>query len=237
MSEREPQHTIARFASLLAAMSAEDSLTTRLCEASRHMLDGDGVAMTLDYLRQSRLTLYASNELAASLEDLQEVVGEGPGYDAARSGDIVVATFGATDDGQWGALRERLTHVEFDGAVIAIPLQGESTPVGVLTLHRDVPLEREDMDEAGFVGATVGAAILEHSHDIATRQTESDAWTHRSKIHQATGMVVAQAGVRPEDAMALLRGQAFARGISLELIAQGIIDRKVNFTDFRIEGD
>lgn len=237
MSDVGPQQSLARFARLLAEMNGEGSLAARLCEASRRMLDGDGVALTLDYLRQGRLTLYASNEQAAGLEDLQEVVGEGPGYDAARTGSIVVATFGPDDDGQWDALRERLGHGTFQGTIVAIPLSGEGVQVGVMTLHRSTSIERENVEEAGFIGATVGAAIIEHSHDIATRQDGHDAWVHRSKIHQATGMIVAQVGIRPEDAMALLRGQAFARGVTLEAVAQEIIDRRINFRDFTIEGD
>jgi ANTAR domain/GAF domain len=237
MSDVGPQRSLARFARLLAEMNGEGSLAARLCEASRRMLDSDGVALTLDYLRQGRLTLYASNDLAASLEDLQEVVGEGPGFDAARSGSIVVGTFGSDDDGQWDALRERLEHGTFHGTIVAIPLGGDGAQVGVMTLHRDPSIESENVEEAGFIGATVGAAIVEHSHDIAARQDGHDAWLHRSKIHQATGMVVAQVGIRPEDAMALLRGQAFARGVTLEVVAQDIIDRKINFRDFTIEGD
>jgi AmiR/NasT family two-component response regulator len=50
-------------------------------------------------------------------------------------------------------------------------------------------------------------------------------------------MIVAQVGVRLEDALALLRGQAFARSMSLVDVAREIVDRSINFRDFTIEGD
>ncbi len=50
-------------------------------------------------------------------------------------------------------------------------------------------------------------------------------------------MIVAQVGVRTEDALALLRGQAFARNATLIEVAQDIIRRRINFRDFTIEGD
>jgi AmiR/NasT family two-component response regulator len=64
-----------------------------------------------------------------------------------------------------------------------------------------------------------------------------DTWASRSQIHQASGMIVAQVGVRTEDAMALLRGQAFARNTTLLEVAGDIIARRINFRDFSIEGD
>ena len=50
-------------------------------------------------------------------------------------------------------------------------------------------------------------------------------------------MIISQTGVRPEDALALLRGQAFANNVSMVDIAQQVVERRINFRDFTIEGD
>ena len=94
-----------------------------------------------------------------------------------------------------------------------------------------------DLASAHFLGATVGTAILQDPRVGRPDQVLSEAWATRSQIHQATGMIVAQVGVRTEDAMALLRGQAFARNTTLLDVAHDIIGRRINFRDFTIEGD
>jgi AmiR/NasT family two-component response regulator len=50
-------------------------------------------------------------------------------------------------------------------------------------------------------------------------------------------MIISQVAVRPEDALALLRGQAFAQNTTLADVAQQVIERRINFEHFMIEGD
>jgi hypothetical protein len=227
---------VARFASVLASLNDEDSLPTRLCQAGTIVLGADGAAITLNYADESRLTVSTSEEMAALLEDLQEVIGQGPGFDAATSGEIVTCVIG-TDDGRWPRLAENISSIDFDGALVAIPLGTDGHTLGVLTAHatgRDITL---DLAAARFLSATMGAALLldpelgEPGHEF------EESWSARSTVHQATGMVVAQVGVRTEDALALLRGQAFTRGVSLAEVAADIVERRINFRHFTIEGD
>lgn len=42
-------------------------------------------ALTVSFSDRERVTLYATDDLATRLEDLQDLVGEGPGHTAARS--------------------------------------------------------------------------------------------------------------------------------------------------------
>nr|WP_276514873.1 ANTAR domain-containing protein [Nocardia transvalensis] len=48
-------------------------------------------------------------------------------------------------------------------------------------------------------------------------------------IHQAAGMVVAQAGVRVPDAYARLRAYAFGHALSLSEVAAAVVARRVRF--------
>src|SRR4029453_18307684 len=105
MFEADEHRVLARFATVLASLRHEDSLSTWLCEASRRMLDADGAAATLNYNGEGRLTIHATDETSAALEDLQEVVREGPGFDAARARDVVVGRFAHGDDERWPPLR------------------------------------------------------------------------------------------------------------------------------------
>jgi hypothetical protein len=237
MAETDDQRVLAKFATVLADLSREESLTARLCEASRRMLEADGASMTLDYTGPGRLRVHATDPVSASLDDLQDVVGEGPSFDASSSGKVVVARLGEDEDARWSVLSGRVHDMDFSGTVVAVPLLAHRSVLGVLSLHRRGPEQVEDVDTARFLGATVGTALLQDPEIGKPELVPNEAWTSRSQVHQATGMILAQVGVRVEDAMALLRGQAFARNTTLQSVARDIIERRINFRDFTIEGD
>jgi hypothetical protein len=237
MSETDDQQALAKFAMVLASLSREESLAVRLCEAGRRMLESDGAAMTFDYTGEGRLLVHATDEMSATLDDLQDVVGEGPAFDAAHTGEVVVARLGNGDESRWTLLSDRLADVGFVGTLVAVPLRAELAVLGVLSLHRRDPDHEVDLTSANFLGVTVGTAILQDPRVGGPDQLLSEAWLERSQIHQATGMIVAQVGVRTEDAVALLRGQAFARNATLIDVARDIVSRRINFRDFAIEGD
>lgn len=50
-------------------------------------------------------------------------------------------------------------------------------------------------------------------------------------------MIISQVRVQPEDALALLRGQAFATDTTLLHVAQEVLDRRIDFRHFTIKGD
>ncbi len=116
-------------------------------------------------------------------------------------------------------------------------MRAELSTLGVLSLHGRGEEQAVDLVAARFLGATVGTALLQDPRVDRPDHVATEAWATRSQIHQATGMIVAQVGVRAEDAMALLRGQAFARNTSLLEVAQDILERRINFREFTIEGD
>ena len=48
---------------------------------------------------------------------------------------------------------------------------------------------------------------------------------------------MAQVRVVPEDALALLRGHAYALGTDMNDVALRVVHRKISFTNFDVEGD
>jgi hypothetical protein len=237
MSETDDQRALSKFAMVLASLNQEESLTARLCEAGRRMLDADGASMTFDHAGSGRLLVHATDELSAKLDDLQDVVGEGPSFEAALTGEVVVARLGNGDEGRWALFADRLNDLGFVGTLVAVPMHADLTVLGVLSMHRAGPRQEEDLVSARFLGATVGTALLQDPRVGRPDQVPKGAWATRSQIHQATGMIVAQIGVRTEDAMALLRGHAFAHDMTLVEVARDIVERRINFRDFTIEGD
>jgi len=231
------ERLIAHLAHVLAGLHGVEPSASRLCEASRLLLEADGAALTLMTSEDSRMVVAATDQLSSDLEDLQEVVGEGPSQDAYRENAMQVADFTTDGDGRWALMHEHGRRLGFAGRMVAMPLQPLEEPIGVLTAYRDAPDFAVDPVTAGFLGAAVGTALLQDPRMGRQGEIFADVWSARAQIHQATGMIVSQVGVRPEDALALLRGHAFARNATLLDVAQQIVDRHINFRHFTIEGD
>ena len=152
---------IGRLAHVLALLSDTDSITDRLCEAGRQMLDADGAAITLRMDGRHRVTVSATDDLAAKLEDLQDVVGEGPSIDAARTGSLVVAKFGDDTDERWSLMYDHGYRLRFDGTILAVPLRADVQTFGSLTVHRGSPVSSADDITGRFLGVAVGTALLQ----------------------------------------------------------------------------
>ncbi len=230
---------LSRLATTLATLPTERAQTWRLGEAMRRIVRADGVAITVGYLTDSRITLCASDEVADSLESLQEVIGEGPGYEAARNGVTVVVDLDGDADGRWPLLTQTLEQRFGPLRVYAVPVHAGGALGGVATLYtaRRRSLA-EPLPRVSFLANAVGAALVtDAAEHPESHLEEGEGWSSRSVVHQATGMVMAQVRVTPEDAMALLRGHAYARATNITDVAAHVVDRTIDFSNFDVEGD
>lgn len=115
--------------------------------------------------------------------------------------------------------------------VYAVAIRPGTATLGVLLLHRAAGGALTDRPEqAQFLADAVGAALL---RDPEGQSMEGTAWSDRARIHQATGMVIAQLGVEAEDALALLRAHAFANSSTLLEVAAEVVGRRLDFTHSR----
>lgn len=51
----------------------------------------------------------------------------------------------------------------------------------------------------------------------------------RAEIHQATGMIAAQTGVSPVDALPLLRARAYTAGRSMLAVSRDVLTHRIRF--------
>jgi hypothetical protein len=113
--------------------------------------------------------------------------------------------------------------------VYALPIRPEGPVLGVLTLHQATPRPlRCSTAEALFLADALGAALLQDLDSEA--EVGPGPWASRARVHQATGMVIAQLGVGADDALALLRAHAYAHDTSVDTIAAQVVDRRLDFT-------
>jgi hypothetical protein len=86
----------------------------------------------------------------------------------------------------------------------------------------------ESLEDAQFLADAVGAALLDET--ATTGAVPFAAWSDRARVHQATGMVVAQLALPAEDALALLRAHAFAESATLDQIAVAVVERELQLS-------
>jgi transcriptional regulator with GAF, ATPase, and Fis domain len=219
---------LTRLANLVGADDQDRPLTDRLCHACQHLLGVDGAAITVQSDETSWVTLSATNVLAARLEDLQDVLGEGPSRDAFLRGELTVTTVGDDSDRRWPEF-QRAAQSDAAGVFYAVPMRPGAEVLGVLSLHRrDAAPLTEPLATAQFLADAVGAALLQ---DPLARGSHHGAgsWANRAEVHQATGMVIAQMNLGAEDALAILKAHAYADSTSLAVIAHRVVTRELDF--------
>lgn len=215
---------------VVAGAAEGTPLAMRLCRAAVGILDADGGAVTLAYTHIERVTLCATDATARRLEEIQDVLAQGPGPEAYSTGSYTrLDVDGDTvTDSRWPMLHSS-TVADLGALTLhAIPMGRGSESIGVLSLYCTGPGRDIDLESAAVLGLAVGAALL------ADAPTQSDAgqggWSERAGVHQATGMVVAQLGIGAEDATALLRAHAFAQDRDLSTVAAEVVSRRLVFS-------
>ncbi|MFJ3226122.1 ANTAR domain-containing protein [Streptomyces sp. NPDC086783] len=213
-----------------------EELPGRLCAAAVELLPVSGASMSL---RSDGLPvrLGASDATAARIADVQGTLGEGPCLDAAAAGTAVIAcdlTRGA-DAGRWPVFAEEATGAGVR-AVYSLPLGDARVCVGTLDLYRDSPGEptRRELSTGQLVAGVVTVALMSLPHGEWTGMRGDDSWLSRltsdhDEIHQAIGMIMAQLGMGPEDALARLRGYAFADGRTAGSAAREVLAHRKRF--------
>jgi hypothetical protein len=187
-------------------------------------------------------TVSASDALASRLDELQFDLGEGPCWDAVTHGSPVFEPdIRDAPRRRWTTFSEALSN-ENVGALFAFPLSIGPTRFGALDLYNQTPVELEDEEakQAGAMAAIISRHVLRRAMRLAGElEHEGESRHSRRAVHQATGFVIAQLGVSPEDAHLLIQGHALARERSMNAVAEDIIARRLTFTvnGNRIEDD
>lgn len=229
MNRSDRTRLLARLVRKIAEYGPEQPLETRLCRAFLAIVGGDGAAITLSYTEPSRVTLCTTDEAAARLEDLQDVLGEGPGPTAYEA-ESAMTTDVRVDGGRWPLFTEAAREVPGVRTVYAVPMRPGQRTIGVLTVHQNAG-DLPDGDRAQFLADAIGAALMEEPPPPVESDLDPGPWSTRSKIHQATGMVLMQLRISPADAMALMRAHAFSHSTTLAEVAEQITSRRLRFSD------
>ena len=206
------------------------STLTRLCAALvRHLpASGSGISLVGEGHGSAGIAA-AAGPRSRSLEELQFTLGEGPCLDAhASRRPMLEPDLVGAGSHRWPIYGPRAAELGV-GAVFAFPLQIGSARVGVLDIYRmqPGPLSAEALASGhGFAEVALRLLLQEQAGASEGRAPEGldDVLAHRMEVYQAQGMVMVDLGVKPAEAMARLRGHAFAAGQDIAAVARDVID-------------
>ena len=196
----------------------------------------DGASISVLAGPVSGLTVSATDPVANRLDELQFDLGEGPCWTSLAH--RVPVLMDARDAGpDWPMFRAAVAAdsvAEGVGALFAFPLAIGALDIGAIDLYSGDSslLAPEMVSEASSLADVAAWRVLRTILNDHTQGYDSESIGYsRREVHQATGMIIVQLGVTPEDAELLLRAHAFAGGRTVREVARDVVARTLEFTD------
>lgn len=179
-------------------------------------------------------TVSATDEVATRIDEIQLDLSEGPCWAAlATDAPVLETDLVQRPNAAWPAFNDAVRS-EPVGAVFAFPVAFGPFPLGAVDVYVPEPATIEDdtVRQAMTLASAVSRRVLRRA--LRSIADEDDALLDRSPssrrvVHQATGVVLAQLDISPEDAYLLLQGHAFARRTTMRRVAEEILDGTVRF--------
>jgi GAF domain-containing protein len=227
-------------ASVLAALRTDAAadggidVLGRVCRECVRLLPVDGAAVTVVARGGQRELVYATDAASTTLADLQFALGEGPSFEAYRSGDpVLVPDLGADLAPAWPIFAVEAA-TQPVAALFTFPMRIGGIPVATFDTHRAVPgpLSAGELVVARQL-AGIAALALSGLLANAGRWLDGDGarmsgeGMRYRQVSQATGMVMAVLDLSPAAALARIRAYAFACGRPLLDVAVDIVTRQL----------
>jgi hypothetical protein len=222
-------------AAIVAALSRDGSpgLGAVAAEVCADVLGLTGVAVSV-LVSGGGDVVWRTDGPSARLDDLQFTLGQGPGVDAAASGELVLEPdLEAVPAQRWPAFTPAALELGVR-AVFAVPLQIGVIRLGVVLAHRDAAgmISRAALaDLLVFAGAATGALLGPFTDGPEPQWVSEHASGYRAEVHQATGMISAQLDVTQAVALIRLRAYAFSHHRPLADVAADVVARRMRFDD------
>ena len=179
-------------------------------------------------------TVSATDDVAARLDELQFDLGEGPCWDAlVERRPVLEPDLRSAPERLWPAFSRALDDVPI-GALFAFPLMLGPLALGAMDLYSGGAhvLSDRHSRRASELAQEVSRHLLRRAvsevADDHLQEATADRFSRR-RVHQATGMVLAQVGISPDDAELLIQGHAFARGVSMREVAEDVLAGRLSF--------
>ena len=171
----------------------------------------------------------ASDAIAQAAHDLEVTFGEGPGRDAAVSDEPVLAA-GGTLATRWPLYGPAVSGLGVH-AISAAALGVSGRNLGMLTALHHPATPAVTVPVRGVAEALTRLLLAGRTatdHEGLPRVPLLDDADDQLVIHQAAGMVAAEAGVDIPAATAIIRSRAFAEGLPAGTVAARVVSRDLD---------
>lgn len=196
--------------------------------ACAHALGLDGVAVSL-----GEELVWFSDRTSARLEDVQFVIGQGPGLLFPSEGGVLeVPDFDRLLARQWPQFVPEAKELGV-AALFVWPVHIGAAQVGTLTGYRRTagPLAGQQLAEGWLVADSLAGHLLGRWPGVAGGDDgpghAGAVDLHRAEVHQATGVLCVRLDVPMAEALARLRAQAFSSGRSLADAARAVLEKEL----------
>jgi hypothetical protein len=233
----------------------------RICELCVGALPVTGAAITAMTSPDHQHRVWATDEVAVRIDELQFRLSEGPCVEAFTSGvPVLIADVAEGVHEKWPVFAAAVVQETRARGMYVFPLRGGPISIGVLDFYRDEPGEfaapelararrastaafwavldsrpgaRLDPTGAPQTQGPSGPAGARGGAEVDVEGWLADAPLERAEVYQATGMVIAQLDVTADAALATLRAHAFVHDRPIDAVARDVVARRLRFTEPR----
>lgn len=205
-----------------------------LCATCSDVLSLPGAGILLLDRTGAHTSLWVSDPVMESVEELQSLVGAGPCVEAGTSGTPAIEPdLARARADRWLGFAEPAVAAGA-GAVFGFALQVGGARIGALNLYRGHAGALSDVQHAdALVLAEVATNVILAELAGATPELMTielrDVGLGHHQVHQAAGMISVQIGSSIGDAMVRLRAHAYASGETLRAVAAEVVARRRRF--------
>lgn len=219
------------FAAAMARLRSGVDGTREFSSPFLHVFPVTGAAVSTMGDLLGTETVSASDEAAARLDELQFDLGEGPCWDALRRSRPVLEPDLDDPDAFWPSFSPALRELHVR-SIFAFPLIVGSLRIGAVDLYSldRVTLHETQTRQAMAMAEVVSRQVLRAAlGSVDVEEHPASAYSRRL-IHQATGMVLAQLDLSPDDARLVIQGHAFAVGKTMKEVASDVLEGRLAFS-------
>ncbi|MFE6887189.1 GAF and ANTAR domain-containing protein [Streptomyces sp. NPDC057694] len=220
------QDFAVRLASTARELLAEDSVDgtlNKVTHSALHLIEGCTAAGILLLSGGTAKTLAPTEQLVNDSDALQARLGEGPCYDAARTGHPVFRIKDLTEERvRWPAYAPRAKALGV-GSMMGFLLYTEDEDLGALNLYSTEPgAFTEDSQTAGWTLAAHAAVAFSSAREHAQMEK---AVASRHIIGEAMGILMAAHRLSEPEAFDVLRRYSQENNVKLREVAHLVCER------------
>lgn len=213
-----------------------EGLDACICAGFLESIPVSGAAVSVFAGLAAETMVCASNAVASRIDELQFDLGEGPRWEALKNRrPVLLPQIRTAPHDAWPVFGKAILQLEVS-ALFVFPLVVGAIDIGVVELYSSVPgplspaHHSAALQRADAAGWKLLRELLTLVPGDGADTARDSSPLSRREIHQATGMVLAQAGTSARDSLLLMRAHAFAQGRTVRDVARDVVSRSLVFT-------